>query len=110
VPTSAIAVTDSPATATPSTIATTGTKYTVTEPRAAPTRPTSVVNRANAMPVLSPPSTTIAATADHDHVEEAAPTTPCGVTSTSATSCARQITGSAPLRSSRGTARLNATP
>jgi hypothetical protein len=72
----------------------------VTDARVEPTRPTSVVKATNAIAVPRQPTAT-ASTLDHAKGESGTTVNPKGATSASATSCARQMTGSAPWRRSR---------
>lgn len=80
------------------------------EAREEPTLPTSVAKQAKAAPVLRIPRTAVAARLVGVGSDAPSPIRPAGVSSTSAASCARQITGRAPLRDCSGPVRLKATP
>ena len=88
--------TRSPRTATPRSSATPGMMKAVAEARVGPTRPEAAVIITNAMPVPSAPRTSNASSGRGDQCARARSGTPSGAVRISATSCARQITGSAP--------------
>src|SRR5882757_2365758 len=95
---------------TPSISASAGIKNAADEARVAPNFPAEIDMIANAMPVLSTPSASSAASGPGAHLICATSRNPIGATSTSATNCARKITGNAPFRCCSGLARFSATP
>jgi DNA-binding transcriptional MocR family regulator len=91
VPSTETAATCSSRTSAPSAIATGGRKYTVTDARVEPTRPTSVVKPTKATAVPRQPSAATASTLDHANEESGRLASAIGASSTRATISARQI-------------------
>src|SRR6185312_6955285 len=109
-PATASAATCSPRSVTPSSSATGAIRKLVADARVAPTRPVATVSKTYATPVPSAPSAINDSSGSGDQCARARSGMPSGAVSTSATACARQITGNAPLRCCSGPATLSATP
>src|SRR5882672_75361 len=109
-PTIEIHDTCSPRKITPKNNASAGIRNAADEARVAPNRPAETDMMANAIPVLSTPSASSAASGPGAHFTWNTSLTPIGATSTSATSCARRTTGNEPFRCCSGLARFSATP
>src|SRR5579871_826774 len=95
---------------TPRNSASAGIKNAVDEALAAPNLPADTDMIANAIPVLSTPSASSAASGPGAHFTCSTSLIPTGAVRISATNCARKITGSAPFLCCSGLARFSATP